>query len=462
MTISNVVNAATIAMHWDHMLAPSDPNSGKTLEDSWLETAKKAAGLVLFAISCGLIGFKSSLLLFGLGGTYHFYHAYQKAQIQSQLPCDEKSGQETGALADDDKRKPENTLMKDFGDKIPAHMRRKVVQEVSTLLDSWSHYFPNPSKELINFLIDEYTKKEVTKEASATSPPIAHSKASIGNVTQVSEGVYTAEGTTANGEKIYFGIEQLDFDTLYWEEYQKACKRLYDNSRGLLNYLGLYLNDDSKLAEIKKDKKNYGLESHEFKEFVQKMKQREVYKGGRRWETLQNTSGGAESFKLMLKRGNFVAYVSKLPIKGRADFPESLEEYPWKLKEIYETCGDTLMTVGVRNIDVKPMFENRGIFRNPLSLIEGGYPNLSMQLHAFVGKAFKTHINSNLGVNAKMYMTVFPLKQMESILLKTVGRSRVSIDHDLPPELYLEESSKRASGEKQLLISLDELASLFG
>lgn len=453
MTFSNAVCAATIAMHWDHILSPSHPNTGKTTENSWTGTAKKVAGLIIFAISCGLIGFKPSLLLFGIGGTYHFYQAYQKTLSSNY----ETQNQKTGSASDENTGKSESALMNDFGDKVPSHLRQKIIQEVSTLLETWSHYFPHPSKELISFLIEEYTKKEVLQEASLT----AHSKASIGDVIQIKDGVYTAQGTTPKGEKIYFGIERLDRRSIYWNFYQRACVRLCDTSRGLLNYLGLILNDASELAKVQKNKESYELDCHEFSAFIQQMKEREIYEGGSRWKSLRATETGARSFELMLLEGNFVAYVSKVPIEGVASFPKSLKFNPTTLKRISQIFGNILMTVGVRNIDGVPIFENRGIFRNPLSLVEGGYSDISMQLHAFIGKAFKTHINSTLGINTKNYMTVFPLKQMEAIFISTVGRSRISIDHDLPPELYLDEPLKRASGEKQLLIPLDNLASLY-
>ncbi|WP_420422261.1 hypothetical protein [Simkania sp.] len=81
MSFLRLVEASKISIHWDHLLSPNDPNSGKELDTSWTGIAKKVAGLILFAFSCGLIGFKSSSLLFGVGGSYHFYQAYQKAQV---------------------------------------------------------------------------------------------------------------------------------------------------------------------------------------------------------------------------------------------------------------------------------------------------------------------------------------------------------------------------------------------
>jgi len=86
MQIAQLIETAKIAVHWDHILAPSDSNAGKVTDDSWKGTAKKVAGLVVFALSCFLIGPKSSFLLFAISGSYHSYHAYQKAQIKPEGP----------------------------------------------------------------------------------------------------------------------------------------------------------------------------------------------------------------------------------------------------------------------------------------------------------------------------------------------------------------------------------------
>jgi hypothetical protein len=81
MQITRLLESAKIAIHWDHLLSPNHPTSGKETSDSWLRIAKRVAGLAIFVCSTALVGFKASLFLFAFGGAYHFYKAYQKIQV---------------------------------------------------------------------------------------------------------------------------------------------------------------------------------------------------------------------------------------------------------------------------------------------------------------------------------------------------------------------------------------------
>lgn len=82
MTLGVCFSAIKIASHWDHLLAPTNPSTGKIRDHSWIGMAKRAAGLALFIFSVQLLGFWRSLGIFLLGGIYHLYHAYQKAATQ--------------------------------------------------------------------------------------------------------------------------------------------------------------------------------------------------------------------------------------------------------------------------------------------------------------------------------------------------------------------------------------------
>lgn len=86
MQISELMHATQIFVHWDHIWAPHDPQAGVVNEDSWMGLAKRVSGIVLFAISVKWINWKRSLLLFGLGGAYHFYCAVQKVPQKPDLP----------------------------------------------------------------------------------------------------------------------------------------------------------------------------------------------------------------------------------------------------------------------------------------------------------------------------------------------------------------------------------------
>ena len=89
MQLSKVLETAQIAVHWDHLLAPTDPETGKIQDDSWKGMAKKVAGLALVVFSYALFGWEiASLLLFNTG-LYHVGRAYQKTFSIEETPVEE-------------------------------------------------------------------------------------------------------------------------------------------------------------------------------------------------------------------------------------------------------------------------------------------------------------------------------------------------------------------------------------
>jgi hypothetical protein len=117
----------------------------------------------------------------------------------------------------------------------------------------------------------------------------------------------------------------------------------------------------------------------------------------------------------MLQLGNFVAYISKSPItdfcslpglpittNGLIDSGKALMDisYEWitQIKRYTECYDHILMCVSSYSppmiakvpphIDSMKTYENRGIFRNPLSMIDGNYKGLAIPLHAFTGKVW--------------------------------------------------------------------------
>jgi hypothetical protein len=115
------------------------------------------------------------------------------------------------------------------------------------------------------------------------------------------------------------------------------------------------------------------------------------------------------------------------------------------------------MSVGVRLDSIRPLFENRGIFRNPFSVIEGGYSGIATQLHAFTGKVMKERLNQTLGDKEKLFMSVSPIKNMKELLVEKIGLERIKTKEGIPEELRLESSGL---AEEQFLIPLDDLANL--
>lgn len=88
MSVARALETAKIAIHWNHIIAPTDPNSGKDQEISWKGTAQKIAGLVILTLSTALIGAAPTMILFSIAIPYYTYTAYEKTHASS---TDEKS-----------------------------------------------------------------------------------------------------------------------------------------------------------------------------------------------------------------------------------------------------------------------------------------------------------------------------------------------------------------------------------
>ena len=84
MNVTRALETAKIAIHWDHIIAPTDPNSGKDQEISWKGTAQKIAGLVILALSTALVGAVPTMILFSIAIPYYTYTAYEKTHAVSE------------------------------------------------------------------------------------------------------------------------------------------------------------------------------------------------------------------------------------------------------------------------------------------------------------------------------------------------------------------------------------------
>ncbi len=290
--------------------------------------------------------------------------------------------------------------------------------------------------------LENTDKREVSKSVS------------ISCVSEVCKGVYTAEGKTEKGENIYFGMELID-DTSreIWRDYSQAA---YDLCDTILRRMVRFLDDENELKDLQQ---HSGLSEEEFKNLTTQFRKRGLHPQGRLAEAISDIPGGIVGFMIepnlsgVFAPATYVAYISKRPITG----PLSLPKTESNLKIFKEKYKDILMSVGVRLDSSRPLFENRGIFRNPFSVIEGGYSNIATQLHAFTGKVMKECVNQTLGRKGKLYMSVSPINNMKELLVEKIGLERIKTKNDIPKELRIESSGIL---EEQFLIQLEDLANL--
>ncbi len=274
-------------------------------------------------------------------------------------------------------------------------------------------------------------------------------KPSIGEVKEIESGLYVAEGTTAAGEKIYFGLERLETQDQRdaWIYYSDACQKLVDKDRGWLVAVGTKAYDKKAYTKLNKEEVFKTVDEASFKKLVRGMRKMGFTPKGKKWETLHATRHGMAGFGPYFS--SHVAYISTKPITKRLSKPASIGTY----KEIASKYGRIIMSVCSTVSDTKPIYENRGIFRNPLNLIKGNYANIACMLHVFTAKAMK---NQNM-----QHLTVRALPFMKELLVKTIGSDKIKIGDEIPESLREFPAMGLGMFDINMLINLDDIAEFY-
>lgn len=271
----------------------------------------------------------------------------------------------------------------------------------------------------------------------------------IGSIKKLQGGLYTAEGTTADGEKIYFGYERLDTQAERdaWQGYSDACQKLVADPNGWLVELGTH----AKRSDYKKCKKRDHFKymaAPAYRQLARYLRKGGFTPEGKKWENLHAIRHGMAGFGPQF--ANYVAYISTKPITERIRETESVGTYT----EVELQYGHIIMTVcSTVSTEKKPIYENGGIFRNPIHLIKGGYYNVSCMLHVFTAKVMR-------GITMQ-YLTMRPLPVMKDILVKTLGNDKVKIGDEIPEPLRDFPALGFGFNDINMLINLDDIATLY-
>lgn len=273
----------------------------------------------------------------------------------------------------------------------------------------------------------------------------------IGPVRTMDHGVYSAEAIAPTGEKIYMAMESLEsFDREKWNRYRNMAILLTQGGEcnytiGSLTEIGSHLNDDTVLNKF--------LASHTFPDFWtsdskrfeqlrDKLRDRKIALGSQKAEELKVVHHA--SCGMNVEKQTHVVYVSKVPITSRVNFVAQSKSFDFG--STVEKYGDLIMSVGVTIQDV---VENRGIFRNPLSIVDGGYGSLAMMLHSFTCMVVK---------EAFPEVTTFkvrPLKKMGELFLNSLPKHLVTVN-GIPGDQY----NKGFDHEQAVLVPVEVLANL--
>lgn len=209
------------------------------------------------------------------------------------------------------------------------------------------------------------------------------SSGQIGPIERIADGVYTAEAIAPTGEKIYFALESLENgDKDKWKIYKNRAALLVngeacDFTIGSLVELGSRINDEIALKEFLATQTHPDYWTSDLPKFEQlsaKLRERNIVVDtpkARELSTIPHASNG-----INVSSQTHMVYVSKSPVTGRINFASDSKGFG----SYVDRYGDLIMSVGVT---VRDVVENRGIFRNPLSVVEGGYGMISMMIHSF-------------------------------------------------------------------------------
>lgn len=122
-----------------------------------------------------------------------------------------------------------------------------------------------------------------------------------------------------------------------------------------------------------------------------------------------------------VRKQSHVVYATKTPVIEKFQDRHSKK---FGFPRFYEKYQDIIMSVGV-NINVEDgTVENRGIFRNPLSIIWNDYRGIAMLLHDFTCQTICQFFQS---VHT---FYVRPMQKMAAIMFNTLDKSKLTIDYE--------------------------------
>lgn len=139
----------------------------------------------------------------------------------------------------------------------------------------------------------------------------------------------------------------------------------------------------------------------------------------RRGDKVRPSILGVSTGAIGKQSGENIAYISRKPIKGRMALPPPTLDRNLTLQEFYDHYKDIVMTVWVtRRGDGTVAYENRGIFRNPFSILFDEYKGLAIMIHAFTAVVMKKLYGAR-------FFHVQPAPAMCDLLLRAFKRDEI-------------------------------------
>ncbi len=194
---------------------------------------------------------------------------------------------------------------------------------------------------------------------------------------------YTAKTSLPKGEIIYLTIETIHPS---WEVYVNFANILLSGGNqfigtngGLLELYNEKVSNLNTFLATRSFPHFWNQDKKLFDQIYSALKNQNFQKGSNKYKELLSITHASSGMNV--RRQTHVVYASKYPIKKPFHKRESEKEFG--LAYFYDLYQDIIMSVGVTINEETGMVENRGIFRNPLSIITNDYRGISILLHGF-------------------------------------------------------------------------------
>lgn len=278
----------------------------------------------------------------------------------------------------------------------------------------------------------------------------------IGHVHITEDGVFTAEAIAPTGEKIYFAMESLGNDKKKWNKYKTEAAFLVTGGNEWVGTIGNLIdiasriNDEVALNEFLATSTYpdfWTSDQQRFEYLKEKLRNRNIEADspkGKELLTIPNASNGVN-----VSQQTHMVYISKSPICNRADFVSLSSNTGFG--SYVDSYGHLILSVGVMINLIKDIVENRGIFRNPWSVIEGGYGGLSMMAHSFTCMVIEDYFSS------VQTFKVRPFKKMAEIFVNSLPKEQITVN-GIRGDLY--DGGFEFEGEVEVLVPVKILADL--
>lgn len=248
---------------------------------------------------------------------------------------------------------------------------------------------------------------------------------------EIRPNCYAGKAKAKSGEDIYLWMELItEQNEIYWMQYTKQTGLIAPGrNRGILSALiaKTVTHRDESTGVVHFSNPNYqacqersGFNEQEFKEYITYLGKQGLL-NTKKSKVLAANAAGSSHITLVANDSRYVIYATKTPdfaINTIPLLPKNQETLT--LKEFNEWYQDLLICVGCHFTSPK-IIHNRGIFRNPSSVVDDTHKGISMLLHAFSGAVAIQFFKE------KEFLQVRPVSSMQYIICCSLNPEDVNI-----------------------------------